>query len=100
MGFMGALCFQGRVEASQRTILESILFLLPVPFAYVSYLLLLSEAGGYSLFCTEVTATRAESLVMEMERWKEVQKIEEEQGHKQWDFLITLDFMGPSCWHL
>lgn len=92
---------KGRVEVSQGTALESLYFLSPVVFACLSYyLLLLSEAGSYSKFCTVVTATGAEILVMEMETWKEAQKTEGGKEQKQWDFLVTLSFRGPSCWLL
>lgn len=66
---------KGTVEISQGTVLESLYFLSLVLLVCLSYyLLFLSEAGSSSKFCTEVTATGAEILVMEMERWKEAQK--------------------------
>lgn len=37
---------------------------------------------------------------MEMERWREAQKTEEGEGHKQQDFLATLSFRRPPCWLL
>lgn len=84
-------------EVSERTVLESLYFLSPVLFVCLSYyLLFLSEAGSYSKFCIEVTATGAEILVMEMESWKEAQKTE--GGHKQWEFWsLGLSEDHPSC---
>lgn len=78
MVFMGVRCFQRNSRSLQKDSSGITLFPFTCPLC-VSQLLfaIFIRAGSYSKFCTEVTATGAEILVMEMERWKEAQKLKE-----------------------